>query len=65
VVTRTRNVKARRSYDLQDRVQVKTAQKEIENVFGLPQGCVRLCDPSGEKVRSNCTIKTLKSKYEE
>ena len=60
---RTRNVEARRSYVAKGTAHVSTIQRQIEKVFDLPQGCVRICHPSGRRVRGTCPIKTLRAKY--
>lgn len=60
---RTRNVEARRSYVAKGTAHVSTIQRQIEKVFGLPQGCVRICHPSGRKVRATSAIKALRAKY--
>lgn len=39
---------------------VATIKKEIEKVFGLPQGSVALCKPDGSPIKSNAKIGTLR-----
>lgn len=60
---RTRNVDARRSYKARDTAHVSTIQRQIERVFNLPEGCVRICHPSHRRVRGTSTIRALRIKY--
>jgi hypothetical protein len=60
---RTRKVEARRSYVAKGTAYVSTIQRQIEKVFDLPQGCVRICHPSGRRVRGTSRISTLRAKY--
>jgi len=53
-------LRARRA---RDDASVGSIQGEIESVFGLPEGSVKLCDPSGRRVRADCRIGTLRRKY--
>lgn len=43
---------------------VATIKKSIENIFGLPEGSVLLCNPNGKPIRPNAKIRTLRSKWE-
>ena len=63
MTTRARNVDARRSYVARDTTHVATIQRQIEKVFDLPQGCIRICHPSGRRVRGTSTIRALRKKY--
>lgn len=60
---RARNVDARRSYKARDTARVSTIQRKIEEVFELPQGCVRICHPSGRRVKATSPIRSLRRKY--
>jgi len=63
MITRTRKVPARRSYVAKGTAHVSTIQKQIEKVFGLPEGSVRICHPSGRKVRATSSVNSLRKKY--
>jgi len=39
--------------------------KKIEEVFGVPEGAVKLCDPKGKPLRSDAKIATLRSRWEQ
>ena len=43
---------------------IVTAETEIERVFGLPQGSVSIRLPNGKKARSDKTINSLLSDYQ-
>jgi hypothetical protein len=38
---------------------------KIEEVFGLPNGSVVLCDPEGKRIRSDAKIGTLRKRWEQ
>lgn len=63
------DVKVRESYPARFRAarqdaSIGTIRKTIEEVFGLPDGCVALCGPDGKKLRADATIGTLKKRWE-
>ncbi len=43
---------------------VGTIRKNIEEVFGLPEGSVALCGPDKSALRGNATIATLRKRWE-
>ena len=43
---------------------VGTIRSTIESVFGLPEGSVALCDPSGRPLRADAKIATLRKRWE-
>lgn len=43
---------------------IETAQKTIEEKFGLPNGAVKLIYPSGRKARSDSTVGALLNHWE-
>lgn len=43
---------------------VGTIRKRIEEVFGLPEGSVALCDPDKRALRRDATIATLRKRWE-
>lgn len=57
--TASRERKARRKNQLRRDASVGTAQREIERVFGLPVGSVRLVNPNRTKARSDKSIDSL------
>ena len=57
--------KALRKYRARDDAKIGTIKKAIENVFGLPSGCVALCVPDGSKLRADAKIRTLRSRWSE
>jgi len=44
--------------------EVGTIRSTIENIFGLPEGSVALCDPTGKALRADATIRTLRRRWE-
>jgi len=45
--------------------KVSTIRREIEKVFGLPEGSVALCGPDKKRLKGNARIKTLRRRWEE
>ena len=45
--------------------KVSTIRREIERVFGLPEGSVALCGPDKKRLKGNALIKTLRRRWEE
>jgi hypothetical protein len=43
---------------------VGTIRKKIEEIFGLPEGSVALCDPDKKALRGDATIATLRKRWE-
>ena len=43
---------------------IGSIKKQIEIAFGLPEGSVALVKPDGSKIRSDATIKTLRSQWD-
>jgi hypothetical protein len=39
--------------------------KKIEEVFGIPEGAVKLCDPNGRPLRKDARISTLRNRWEQ
>ena len=56
---KTKEYPAKRKFNLRVDASVATGQKEIERVFGLPEGCVRFHLPSGRRARADKTIGAL------
>ena len=54
---------ARRKFNLRRDASVATGQREIERVFGLPEGSVRLHLPSGRPARADKSIDALLDGY--
>lgn len=50
---------AKRKFALRRDASVGTGQREIERVFNLPEGSVRLFVPSGRRARSDKSIGAL------
>ncbi|MCX8519799.1 MAG: hypothetical protein ORN21_06675 [Methylophilaceae bacterium] len=46
-----------------DDASVKTIQTTIENIFGLPHGCVCLLTPKKNKAKSKSSIKSLRARW--
>jgi hypothetical protein len=44
---------------------VGNIRKKIEEIFGLPEGSVKLCGPDGRALRSDATIATLRRRWDE
>jgi hypothetical protein len=42
---------------------IGSIKKEIEAVFGLPEGSVSLCEPNGKALRANALIATLQRRW--
>jgi hypothetical protein len=56
---RTAEFPAKRKFVMRVDASVKTAERTIAEVFGLPEECVRLLLPSGKKARTDKTIGSL------
>jgi hypothetical protein len=50
---------ARRTRSLRRDSSVASAEREIERVFGLPKGSVRLVNPNKRKARSDKSVGNL------
>ena len=57
--TKSREYAPRRVFSMRSDASVRTAQTEIERVFGLPEGSVLLVLPSGRRARSDKSIGAL------
>lgn len=44
--------------------RVGSIRTTIEEVFGLPEGSVRLCDPEGNSLRADARIRTLRRRWD-
>ncbi len=55
---------ARRKFNLRRDASVATGQRKIEQVFGLPEGSVRLHLPSGRPARADKGIDALLDDYD-
>jgi len=55
----TREYPAKRKYVLRRDATVANGQREIESVFGLPQGSVHLMRPTGRRARGDKTVNAL------
>jgi hypothetical protein len=55
---------ARRKFNLRRDASVATGQREIERVFGLPEGSVRLHLPSGRPARADKSIDAFLDDYD-
>lgn len=44
--------------------RVGSIRSTIEEVFGLPEGSVRLCDPEGNSLRADARIRTLRRRWD-
>ncbi len=53
----------KRTFSLRRDSSVGSATREIERVFGLPEGCVSLHLPSGRRARSDKSIGALLSEF--
>ncbi len=62
--TRRKEFPARRKFALRRDASVGSGQREIESVFDLPRGSVRLLLPDGSKARSDKAIGALLSDWE-
>jgi hypothetical protein len=56
---------ARRTRSLRRDSSVGSAEREIERVFGLPFGSVRLVNPDGSDARSDKYVGNLLADYEQ
>ena len=54
---------AKRKFNLRKDSSIGSATREIERVFGLPEGSVRFQLPSGRRARSDKSIGALLSDY--
>lgn len=59
----TKKFPAKRKFSLRRDSSIGAATREIERVFGLPEGCVRFHLPSGRRARSDKRIGALLSDY--
>ena len=59
----TKQFPARRKFNLRRDATVASGQREIERVFGLPEGSVRLHLPSGRPARADKSIDALLDGY--
>lgn len=56
---KTRSYPAARKFALRTDASVESGQREIERVFKLPPGSVRLALPNGRRARSDKSIEAL------
>jgi hypothetical protein len=56
---------AKRKFSLRRDASVGSGNREIERVFGLPEGSVRLQLPSGKRARVDKSVGSLLSDYGE
>lgn len=56
---KTKERPARRRQVVRRDATVGAAEREIERVFGLPRGCVRLVLPAGRKARTDKHVGAL------
>ena len=61
--TATKEFAAKRKFNLRRDSSVASGTREIERVFGLPEGSVRLQLQSGRRARSDKSIGALLSDY--
>ena len=61
----TKVIKGTRFKTARSDASVKTIQKNIEKVFGLPKGSVCLLTPENNKCRPQTSIKKLRSKWKQ
>lgn len=59
----TKTEPARRTRSVRRDSTVRSAEQEIERVFGLPAGSVRLVNSDGSDARSDKTIRALLSDW--
>lgn len=59
----TKDEPARRTRSIRRDSTVRSAEREIERVFGLPTGSVRLVNPDGSDARSDKSIRALLSDW--
>lgn len=59
---RTENVSRFRS--ARSDASLRSVKQTIEEVFGLPEGCVALCGPDGKALRSDAKVSTLRKRWE-
>jgi hypothetical protein len=45
--------------------KVSTIRRQIEKVFGLPEGSVLLCGPDKKSLKGNARIRTLRGRWED
>lgn len=45
--------------------KLASIQETIEEMMGLPSGCIRFVRPDGAKVRSDATVRTLRAHWDE
>jgi hypothetical protein len=50
---------ARRTRSIRQDSHVGSAEREIERVFGLPEGSVRLVNPDGTNARSDKSVRAF------
>jgi hypothetical protein len=64
-VRETKAESARRTRSLRRDSYVGSAEREIERVFGLPPGSVRLVNPDGGDARSDKSIRAFLKDWEQ
>ena len=62
--TKQKQFPARRKFSLRRDASVGAGQREIERVFGLPEGSVRLHLPSGRPARADKSAGALLADWE-
>jgi hypothetical protein len=59
----TKEESARRTRSIRSDSFVRSAEREIERVFGLPAGSVRLVNPDGKDARSDKSMAAFLSDW--
>jgi len=60
---RKRNAPQRRSRAARNDADVGAIETDIESVYGLPEGSVRIVDPTtGRNIRNDAKVRTLRRK---
>jgi hypothetical protein len=54
-----------RYYRAKSTASVATIKQRIENIFGLPEGSIRICKPDGTAFRADAAIKTVRKNWGE
>lgn len=63
MAARTRNDIPKRFRKFRDDSSIASATAQIESVYGLPKGSVRLVHPRGRKARTDGKVGGLRKKY--
>lgn len=60
-----RTQKPKRFKKANSNARLAALEETIEDMMGLPSGCVRFVTPGGRKVRSDATVGTLRAHWGE